>query len=156
MHKEKLKCFLKKNFKIKDIGEAKYILGMKITRDRKTGKLWLDQERYLTDILKRFNMEDCKSVNTPVDVNQKLSAEFSPTKDEERKLMQDVPYQEAIGSLLYAAQISRPDIAFAVGPYRNTTKILGVCTGELLSVYLDILKEPLIINWNFRKSQTER
>lgn len=110
---------------MKDMGEAAFILGMKITRDRKDGKLWVDQERYLQDILKRFNLEDCNSVDIPVDVNQKLSSEFSPTTPDEKAEMKDVPYQEVVGSLLYAAQISRPDIAYAVGALSKFNKNPG-------------------------------
>ena len=54
--KMNIKTFLMSNFKMKDIGSANFILGMKITRDRKAGKLWIDQELYLQDIIKRFNI----------------------------------------------------------------------------------------------------
>ena len=43
----KLKMELLKMFDMKDLGSAKRILGMKILRDRKAGKLWLSQERYI-------------------------------------------------------------------------------------------------------------
>lgn len=100
---------------MKDIGEAHYILGMKITRDRLNGKLWMDQELYINNVLKKFNMSDCKPVSTPVDVNQKISKELCPQTEEEIDEMKKIPYQEAIGSLMFAAQISRPDISYAVG-----------------------------------------
>ena len=44
---QKLKRELSKTFDIKDLGSAKHILGMKILLDRKAGKLWLSQERYI-------------------------------------------------------------------------------------------------------------
>lgn len=51
-----LKKFLTSNFKMKDLGEAKYCLGIKITRDFQAGKLWLDQENYTQQILEKFNV----------------------------------------------------------------------------------------------------
>ncbi|CAM8944063.1 unnamed protein product [Rhodiola kirilowii] len=52
-----LKKDLNKVFEMKDLGQAKQILGMHISRDRKNGKLWLSQEEYVEKILKRFKME---------------------------------------------------------------------------------------------------
>ncbi|HBK83011.1 MAG TPA: hypothetical protein DDZ41_05345, partial [Flavobacterium sp.] len=101
-----LKKFLSENFQMKDLGEAKYCLGLNITQ--KKGSFEIDQIKYVNEILKRFGMEDCKPIGTPRDVNQK----FKPATDD--TMIKDVPYQEAIGSLLYLAQATRPDIAFAV------------------------------------------
>ncbi|XP_055918402.1 uncharacterized protein LOC129950490 [Eupeodes corollae] len=100
---------------MKDFGEAKFVLGMQITRDREKGKLWIDQHTYLKNILKRFNMEDCNPVSTPFDTNQRLIKETHQQSKHETDYMKTVPYQEAIGSILYAAQVSRPDFSFAVG-----------------------------------------
>lgn len=62
-----LKVFLTSNFKMKDLGDAEYCLGIKITRDFKNGIVRLDQETYTRKILEKFNMLDCKSVTTPLD-----------------------------------------------------------------------------------------
>lgn len=109
----KLKNDLHLNFKMKDLGEAKSLLGMNITRHA-NGSLSIDQKHYLLSVLKRFNMENCKSVNTPMDVNQRLSEEMCPKSADEQREMAGIPYQEAIGCIMYAAQISRPDVCFAV------------------------------------------
>jgi hypothetical protein len=50
----KLKAQLSKEFEMKDLGEAKKILGMEISRDRQRGKLWLTQKQYLNKVLQRF------------------------------------------------------------------------------------------------------
>ena len=55
-HVQKLKAQLKKEFKMKDLREAKKILSMTITRDRGSGRLWLFQENYVLKVLERFNM----------------------------------------------------------------------------------------------------
>ena len=60
----KLKERLFKSFDMKDLGPAKQMLGMRITRDRKAKKLWLSQEKYVERVLERFNMKDAKSVST--------------------------------------------------------------------------------------------
>ena len=53
---KRLKKELSKSFSMKDLGPAKQILGMKISRDRKNGKIWLSQKRYIEKVLKRFKM----------------------------------------------------------------------------------------------------
>ena len=58
---DKLKRELNKYFSMKDLGSAKQILGMKISYDRKTMKLWLSQESYIKKVLERFNMSKAKA-----------------------------------------------------------------------------------------------
>ncbi|XP_055522420.1 zinc finger protein 208-like [Wyeomyia smithii] len=74
----------------------------------------LDQEAYTESILKRFNMERCKPVKVPMNSSEKLTKDASPKDDNESTAMEDVPYQEAVGCLMYLAQSTRPDILFAV------------------------------------------
>ena len=111
----KLKEDLAKSFEMKDLGHARQILGMQITRDWKQGKLWLSQEQYVEKILKRFNMENAKPVSCPLPPQVKLSKKMSPKGEEEKGKMSKVPYASAIGSLMYAMVCTRPDIAHAVG-----------------------------------------
>ncbi|KAH9766027.1 Integrase catalytic domain-containing protein [Citrus sinensis] len=70
---------------------------------------------YLKKILRRFNMQDCKSISTPLPVNFKLSSSMCPSNEAERKKMSRVPYASAVGSLMFAMICTRPDIAQAVG-----------------------------------------
>lgn len=110
----KLKYDLSLHFHMKDLGEVKTLLGMNITRHT-DGSISIDQQRYISSIIKRFNMENCNPIDTPMDPNQKLSKEMCPKTDAEQQEMANIPFQEAIGCIMYAAQISRPDICFAVG-----------------------------------------
>lgn len=59
-------------------------------------------------------MENSNPVDTPLAPGEKLSKSQSPITQEDRAKMNVIPYQEAVGSLLFAAQISRPDISYAV------------------------------------------
>ncbi|KAL4296424.1 hypothetical protein GQ457_12G004830 [Hibiscus cannabinus] len=62
---DKLKQELSKSFAMKDLGPAKQILGIRLTRDREAKKLWLSHERYIEKVLQRFSMDRAKAVNTP-------------------------------------------------------------------------------------------
>ncbi|GJQ83635.1 hypothetical protein Trydic_g14347 [Trypoxylus dichotomus] len=97
---------------MKDLGSPDYVLGFHITIDVKQGELWIDQEQYIEGILKKFGILDCNPCSTPTHNNQKLSE--IPQTDLENSDMKNIPYQSAFGSLLYAAQDTRPDIAFAI------------------------------------------
>lgn len=95
---------------MKDLGTAKCCVGLNITYEDDQNKICVDQSKYIGEILEKFGMMDCKPVATPSDFNQKLSIEMV----KEGNLNGKVPYQEAVGSLLYLVQGTRPDIAFAV------------------------------------------
>lgn len=112
--KKSLKIDLMHKFKMRDIGEVSSILGMNVERDRQKGILTIDQSHYISEVLERFRMHDCNPVSSPMDHNQKLTADMCPATDEERAKMKDIPFQEAIGSIMFAAQVTRPDICFAV------------------------------------------
>ena len=113
---DKLKAQLNQEFEMKDLGEAKKILGMEISRDRQRGKLCLNQKQYLKKVLQCFGVnENTKHVSTPLASHLKLSAQLSPKTEDEREYMAKVPYANAVGSLMYAMVCTRPDISQAVG-----------------------------------------
>jgi len=60
------KEYLNNNFDMKDMGEATFVIGIKIYRDRSRGLLGLSQEAYIKNVLKRFHMEGCKAQNVPM------------------------------------------------------------------------------------------
>ena len=110
-----VKGLLDAQFDMKDVGAANFILGMQITRDRQSCKLWLGQKKYIEEVLKKFNMVDCKPVKTPMTLGAKLSTDQYPKSEEDAEEMTHVPYTSAVGSLMYAMVCTRPDIAQAVG-----------------------------------------
>ena len=88
---------------------------MRIIRDKANGTLKLSQSEYVKKVLSRFNMNEAKPVSTLLGSHFKLSKEQSPKTEEERDYMSKVPYDSAIGSLMYAMVCTRPDIAHVVG-----------------------------------------
>ena len=109
------KKFLTKNFEMKDLGNASFVLGIQILRDRPRGILGLSQRTYIDKILSRFDMKDSKPRDILVAKGDKFSLKQCPKNDLERKEMQKIPYASVIGSLMYAQVCIRPDIAFIVG-----------------------------------------
>ena len=103
----KLKKNLNQTFDMKDLGNAKHILGMRITRDRSNGCIYLSQSKYVCKILKRFNMENAKPLSTPLSMHVKLSKEECPKCDHEKEFMSKIPYQSTVGSLMYAIIATR-------------------------------------------------
>jgi hypothetical protein len=106
------KSTIMQKYKVRDLGEADWILQMKVTRDRKNQTLMLDQERYVEKVLEQFKMNQCKSAATPANQEKLLS-----TDDEQNGAiteMKELPYLSLVGSLLYAAITTRLDISYAV------------------------------------------
>jgi ATP-binding cassette subfamily B (MDR/TAP) protein 1 len=110
---QELKAQLAREFDMKDLRPANKILGMQIHRDRSKRKIWLSQKNYLKKILRRFNMQDCKPISTPLPINFKLSSNMSYNNESERMEMSRVPYASIVG--MFAMICTRPDIAQAVG-----------------------------------------
>ncbi|GJV06387.1 retrotransposon protein, putative, ty1-copia subclass [Tanacetum coccineum] len=99
---QEFKSWLCKCFSMKDLGEAAYILGIKIIRDRSKQLIALSQSTYLEKILKKFRMENSKKGYTPMmekpDYRKSQGAK-TPTKVQH---MRRVPNASAIGSIMYA------------------------------------------------------
>lgn len=112
---EKRLCdVLSKHFEMKNLGQASSILGIRILRNEKLKTISIDQTHYVKEVLRRFNMTDCNIVSSPLDPGMKISKDMCPRNDDERDKMKNIPYRAAIGSLLFVAITTRPDIAFAV------------------------------------------
>ena len=100
-------------FKTKDLGEAGFYLGCHITRNREVRTLTFDQHIYAETMSKRFNMTETGMI--PMATWMKpLSKEDGPKNPKERKGMRRIPYREAVGTLIWAATMTRPDLSFGV------------------------------------------
>jgi hypothetical protein len=111
---EAVKTSLKRSFSMKDLGEAAYILGIRIYRDRSKRLTGLCQDTYIDKILNRFNMQDSKKGFLPMSHGIALSKNQCATTPDERKRMSTIPYASAIGSIMYAMFCTRPDVSFAL------------------------------------------
>lgn len=141
-----------RRFEMKYLGEAKFCLGLRITRDRKNGILYLDQRRHIVDLLEKFNMTECNQTLLPVDANQKLSTEMCPKSSTEMEIMSKVPYQEAVGSLLYISQGSRPDIAYAVNSVSRFNHNPGKVHWEAVKRIMRYLKGTMDAKLTYSRS----
>ena len=108
------KAWLGKCFEMKDLGEASYILGIKIYRDRAKRILGLTQSTYVDKVLRRFAMHNSKKGHLPMRHGIKLSKNQCAKTPEELRRMNGIPYASAIGSIMYAMICTRPDVSFAL------------------------------------------
>lgn len=102
---------LKENFETTD-SKAEYYLGIEIEHDLIEKKIRIHQSAYTRNILRRFEMDESKGMSTPSDANTVLHR----NEDKNGTAMEaaEVPYRQIIGSLMYLAVGTRPDIAFVV------------------------------------------
>ena len=110
---EVVKQGLGRDAKMKDLGEARFLLEIEIRR-QENGDVFLVQEKYARDVLSRFNMEGCKSVSTPLEPGSHLDSTQQPTTEFEVEQMANIPYRSAIGSLMYLLTCTRPYIFAAI------------------------------------------
>lgn len=110
-----LKEKLNQVFEMKDLGCAKKILGMEIRRDRSNFTLEMSQMGYVEKVLKLFQMEQAKSVKTPLGAHFNLKSATEDELKDQEEFMRSVPYANAVGSIMYMMIGTRPDLAYHVG-----------------------------------------
>ncbi|GJY87253.1 putative ribonuclease H-like domain-containing protein, partial [Tanacetum coccineum] len=127
---------MKDKFQMSSMGELTFFLGLQV--QQKEDGIFISQDKYVAEILKKFNYTDVKSASTPVDLEKPL------VKDGDADDVDVHLYRSMIGSLMYLTA-SRPDIMFAVcacARFQVTPK-----TSHLLAVkrifieFLDILRQ---------------
>jgi hypothetical protein len=109
------KGFLSSNFDMKDLGDASYVLGKEIHRDRTRSVLGLSQRTYIEKMLKRYNMHNCSVQLAPVVKGDKLGTFQGPRNKLEIDQMKSIPYASAVRSIMYAQVCTRTDLAFVIG-----------------------------------------
>jgi len=124
---EEDKQALMRRFSIKDLGEIRNVLGMRISRDRAAGTLTIDLAPYLERMLKDFGYGECRPELTPESTGQlsdrrtefvqpgPASAGGADEPDEDARGITADNYAQAVGSLMYAANACRPDLAHVAG-----------------------------------------
>ena len=101
-------------YALTDLRPLHWLLGIKVVRDQAEHTISLSQTAYIDSILSRFALVDVKPYSSPMISGLIYTKNDSPSTPEEVAQMKNTPYQEAIGSLMYIAVATRPDIAFAV------------------------------------------
>ena len=110
-----VKIWLSSQFDMKDLGEASYILGIKLWWDCKNMILGLSQAGYIDKVLERFSMKNSKRGLLPFKHGLPLSDDQRPKTLEEENMMRQIPYASVVGFLMYAMLWTRPDICYSVG-----------------------------------------
>lgn len=108
---DNLKVEMMKNFKMKDLGLISYYLGISVNQNLLENTVTLSQSNYLENVLKRFDMYECKNVSTPMDNNfnyDDLLKEKSESLEIENKC------RKLIGCIMYAMLGSRPDLCNSI------------------------------------------
>ena len=105
-----IKDQLAKSFDIHSLGDIHFYLGCRVVRDRSTKRIWLMQDGYISTLGQRFNMTDCRPIDTPMDPNVVLTA--APEGHVPEKNMTTM-YQSLIGGLMWPAITTRIDISFS-------------------------------------------
>ncbi|GKA24257.1 retrotransposon protein, putative, ty1-copia subclass [Tanacetum coccineum] len=110
---QSVKNYLGKCFSMKDLGEAAFILGIKIYRDRSKRLIGLSQNAYMDKILKRYKMDNSKRGTIPMQERLDLNKSQGAQTPKEVNRMKNIPYASVVGSIMYAVRCTRPDVAFA-------------------------------------------
>ena len=110
-----VKVWLSSQFDMKDLGEANFILGIKLWQDCKNKMLGFLQARYIDKVLEQFSIQNSKKELLPFRHGVPLFDDQRPKTQEEESMMRQVPYTSAVGSLMYAMLCTRSDICYSVG-----------------------------------------
>ena len=118
-------------FDMKDLGVVDVVLGIKISKT--SDGLILSQSHYIEKILKEFKQDDSSLMRTPIGVNLHLSKNNG-------KILSQQEYTQAIGSLMYVMNCTRPDIAYAVSELTRYTSNPGPAHWKAIVRVLRYLK----------------
>lgn len=95
-------------FAVSDKGVLNHFLGMEVEREGETGMIKLSQTQYIRDVLKQYGMEQCKSVAVPLEAGYQVHCDANCKKSNQQE------YQSLVGTLMYLAISTRPDILHSV------------------------------------------
>ena len=98
---------LEETFHMEDTGKIHWFLGLRIRREE--GNVTVNQEHYIETMLERFQMDQCNPPRTPADLSLKLQTAQNGDEEVDQRI-----YRSLVGSLLYLAKQTRPDLMFTV------------------------------------------
>lgn len=117
-------------FEMKDLGNARKILGIEILIVKEKSRLCLNQTKYLSKLGDRFAMKKCKPTNVPIPSNFVLSTTLTPKSLEESRYTETIPYSSAVGSVMYSMISTTPELA------------------QTISVLFRYMQKPRKRHWN--------
>lgn len=103
---DKFKASMKRNFEMSDLGVLRYFHRLEVKQD--ADGLFIYQKKYATDLVKKFNMLNCKIVVTPMNMNEKLQL------GDGTELADGTYYRSLVGGLIYLTH-TRPETAYSMG-----------------------------------------
>lgn len=133
---------------MKDLGNARRILGMDITREMKQRTLHLSQYHYVNIVLSRFFMHQSSEVSTPF----KLSLDQCPKDAKEEADMEKIPYANVVGSLMYSMVYCRPDLAHSMSVVSRYMSCAGKTHWEAVKWIVRYMKRTTNHGLKFARS----
>ncbi|KAL0402497.1 UNVERIFIED_CONTAM: Retrovirus-related Pol polyprotein from transposon TNT 1-94 [Sesamum latifolium] len=130
-------------FEMTDLGQMRYFLGIQVKQS--PGRIFLSQENYIDDLLKKFNMSHCKPISTPIALNEKLHVH------DDGEEVDPSLYRKLIGSLLYLN--TRPDITHSLVGYTDSDWAGSIDDRKSTSGYIFCLGKN-VISWSSRKQKS--
>lgn len=98
---------MKSQFEMEDLGECKWVLGMRVTRNRWARTIQLHQDQYIENMLAEFGMENCKPATTP------LPQKPARVPSSDTPVDNNFSFCRGVGLLNYLVQCTRPDLSFS-------------------------------------------
>ena len=150
---DEIKEKFKKKYKIKDNKNANFILGMKIKKG--INSLTITQELKINKILKDFEMDFCKSKETPSELLKLSAADCAVTEDDKMK-MEQLPYKSLVGNVLYLSICTRPDISYSVNRVSRFMKNPGEKHWIACKRILRYLKSTPGLGLHYQNNRTDK
>jgi len=135
--KEQTINVMKTEFKVNDMGELNWLLGIPITFT--DNGITLSQTTFINKILNRFSMQDFKPVSTPIDTNHRLKA-----TEVDQQCTDRTAYQQIIGSLMYLVTGTRPDLVYIIthlSQFNSSPSITHLTAAKRVLRYLQGMKD---------------
>ncbi|MCO5586428.1 hypothetical protein L7F22_040368 [Adiantum nelumboides] len=104
---------LHSSFSMTDMGSLHFCLGIQVQQDAPRGIITISQQSYINSLLKKYQMEACKGMDTALPVSLKIQQIDAPSR---AQAVQDFPYSNILGGVRYLVTCTRPDICFAANP----------------------------------------
>ena len=100
-------------FEGRDLKKLSNLLGMEVIRDRSKRTITITHRKMITELLRRFNISDCKRSPTPLVPEQKIMSLFEDPSLERATVSEHKRFMQAVGRILYIAVVTQPALAFA-------------------------------------------